>query len=55
MGRQAINEVSTEHCTPVHYNLFVYDLCTRANSKPEAEMNEILGNPAACLWGDPVV
>lgn len=51
MDCHAVNEVSAAHCTPVHYNAYVHDLCTRANSKPEAVMNETLVNPAVCLWG----
>lgn len=51
MDCQAGNEVSAAHCTPGYYNAYVHDLCTPANSKPEAVMNETLANSAACLQG----
>lgn len=53
MDCQAVNEDTTVHCTPVHYNAYMYDLCTRPDSNHEAVMNETLALlcPAACLWG----
>lgn len=45
MDCHGINEVAYAHCTPVHYNAYVHDLCTRPGLKPEAVMNETLANP----------
>lgn len=49
MDCRAVNEVSAARCTPGHYDAYVHDLCTRANSKPEGVMNETLANSATSV------